>query len=177
MPTHMWSSKSCTCSRDSSPWSGRWPISSARSHPLQEKRQWDRQLSMSPSLLRCWSNGAHPSWCPRKAQGGGLGRALAHDAFCDPAQRRDRTHLQQGMGFAGAHCSGPQGINFCCGLRCPYDCSTFLFTLNCLEIKTKDKIKRKNHLAFAHWALLSCRATEATSISEKEKHRLAHCSW
>lgn len=88
----------------------------------------------------CWSNGAHPSWCPRKAQGDGSGRALAHDAFCDPAWRRDRTHLQHGMGFAGARRSGPQGINFCCDLHCPYDCSTFLFTLNCLEIKTKDKI-------------------------------------
>lgn len=50
------------------------------------------------------------------------------------------TSAAAGMGFARAHHSGPQGINFCYDLHCPYDCNTFLFTLNCLEIKTKDKI-------------------------------------
>lgn len=54
------------------------------------------------------------------------------------------TSAAAGMGFARAHHSGPQSINFCYDLHCPYDCNTFLFTLNCLEIKTKDKIKKKS---------------------------------
>lgn len=66
------------------------------------------------------------------------------------------------------------GINFSDGLHLPYDCSTSLLTLNCLEIKKGGQKKRAFN--FAYWGLSSHRAAKATFVSEKEKHWLAHCS-
>lgn len=55
------------------------------------------------------------------------------------------TSAAAGPRFARAHLPGHQGINFSDDLHLPYDCSTSLLTLNCLEIKKGGK-KKKEHL-------------------------------
>lgn len=96
----------------------------------------------------------------------------------DCAQRRDRnTHI----------CSSRDGVYQSSSFRTQGIISAMTYTilmtvapfcLHWISLKLQRKIilKKKNS-AFAHWALLSCRATEAASVSEKEKHSLAHCSW
>lgn len=73
-------------------------------------------------------------------------------------------------GVCWSSSSGPQGINFCYDLHHPYDCSTFLFTLNCLQIKTKDKIIMKKKIRFCPLGLFTQLCGTAPSMLAGPRH-------
>lgn len=141
MPTRTWSNSSCSCSRDSSPCSGGCLSPLPEVTPCRSRGSETEACPCVCGSYGRWSNGAHPSWSPRKAQGGHWHLMLSVTLL-----KRGTgacTSTAAGMEFAIAHHSGPRGINFSYDLHHLYDCSTFLFTLNCLEITTKYKIKKK----------------------------------
>lgn len=101
---------------------GQQPLLWSLAHLLSQKSplagaEVVRQMPVRAFVGPLGPDGAHPSWSPRKAQGDGSGRALAHDAFYDPAERRDR---ELGWRAGDTHiCSSRNGICQSSSFRTP----------------------------------------------------------